>query len=133
MKKLISILILLNFGLLCNSQESELFAEDTVILDFYEVEPQFPGGPSEMTLYIQNNIHYPEIDKKNKEQGTVYVQFVVNLDGSICNVVILKGVSETLDAEAVRVIKSMPKWTPANDNGKSVRGRYTIPISFRLS
>lgn len=102
------------------------------IVDFAEVDPAFPGGEAAMGEWIQKNIVYPEMAKEMGEQGTVYVQFVVNRDGSIVDVVIVRGVSESLDNEAKRVVKKMPKWSPGEQAGKPVRVRFTLPINFRL-
>ena len=106
---------------------------DDNAVDFAEVEPQFPGGESEMVQFIQDNVTYPELSREMGEEGTVYVQFVVGTDGSIENVRVLKGVSELLDKEAVRVIKKMPKWTPGMQEGEPIRVRYQIPIKFSIA
>ncbi|MBD3636919.1 MAG: energy transducer TonB [Crocinitomicaceae bacterium] len=110
--------------------EDEIVAEP--IVDFAEVEPSFPGGESAMMTWIQENIKYPQISIEMGEQGIVYVQFVVNKDGSIEQVKIMRGVSDALDDEAKRVVRNMPKWTPGEQAGKKVRVRYTLPIHFRL-
>lgn len=102
------------------------------IADFAEVEPGFPGGEGAMMQWIQENIEYPQIAVEMGEQGIVYVQFVVNKDGSIEQVKIMRGVSDALDDEAKRVVKKMPKWTPGEQAGKKVRCRFTLPIHFRL-
>ena len=82
--------------------------------------------------YLQANIKYPEQAKNNGLQGRVIVQFVVNKDGSICEDTILKSVAPSLDAEAVRVVRSMPNWTPGKQKGEAVRVRFTLPVTFRL-
>ncbi len=112
-------------------EEEEIEAEP--IVDFAEVEPAFPGGEVEMIKFIQQNVEYPELSKEMGEQGTVYVQFVVNSDGSIQDVVVLKGVSELLDKEAMRVVKKMPNWSPGEQAGKKIRVRYQIPIKFSIA
>ena len=86
-----------------------------------------------MNKWIQANVVYPESALTKNEQGFVYVKFVVNRDGSIEQVSIRKGVSEALDKEALRVVKSMPNWIPGKEEGKPVRVSFTLPISFRLS
>ncbi|MFK8039145.1 MAG: energy transducer TonB [Crocinitomicaceae bacterium] len=106
--------------------------KQTVILDFAEVSPEFPGGEIEMIKFIQENFEYPEIAREMGEQGTVYVQFVVNQDGSIIEEKVIKGVSSSIDKEALRVVKRMPKWKPGEQAGKPVRVRYTMPIKARL-
>ena len=102
------------------------------ILDFVEVEPSFPGGAAEMARFIQDKVKYPELAKEMGEQGIVYVKFVVNKNGSIEQVKIAKGVSDALDAEAKRVVRSMPRWTPGEQAGKPVRVNFTLPIHFRI-
>jgi protein TonB len=113
-------------------EEDEPVIAEEPIADFAEVEPTFPGGEGAMMTWIQENIEYPQIAVEMGEQGIVYVQFVVNKDGSIEQVKIMRGVSDALDDEAKRVVKKMPKWTPGEQAGKKVRVRYTLPIHFRL-
>ena len=86
--------------------------EKTVVLDFAEVNPEFPGGEEAMGLFIKENFEYPQIAVEMGEQGTVYVEFVVNKDGSIVSEKVVKGVSPSIDKEALRVVKKMPKWKP---------------------
>ena len=105
---------------------------EETIYDFAEVEPSFPGGEAEMMKFIQEEVVYPELSREMGEQGMVYVKFVVGKDGKIGDVKIVKGVSDALDAEAKRVVKKMPRWTPGEQAGKPVSVRYTLPISFRL-
>ena len=112
--------------------EEKVELAEEPISDFSDVEPVYPGGPAAMNAFIQSKVVYPELSKEMDEQGTVYVQFVVNKDGTIQDVIVLKGVSELLDKEAVRVVKLMPKWTPGEQAGKAVRVRYQIPINFRI-
>ncbi len=102
------------------------------VYDISEVEPSFPGGPEEMAKWIQKKVKYPTEAAEMGEQGIVYVEFVVNTDGSIANVEVRKGVSESLDNEALRVVKMMPKWIPGVQDGKKVRVSFTLPISFKL-
>jgi periplasmic protein TonB len=106
--------------------------EVEAVVDFAELEPAFPGGEGAMMTWIQEHIEYPQLAIEMGEQGIVYVQFVVNKDGSIEQVKTLRGVSDALDSEAKRVVKRMPKWTPGEQAGKKVRVRYTLPIHFRL-
>lgn len=105
--------------------------------DVYEVVenmPEFPdGGMSGLMKYLSANIRYPEAAHKAGTQGRVTVQFVVGKDGSIGNVGILRGVDPNLDAEAIRVISSMPKWKPGTQKGEPVNVRYTVPVMFRLT
>ena len=82
--------------------------------------------------YLGSNIKYPTISQETGSQGKVIVQFVVDRDGTISNPEVVRGVDPYLDKEAIRVISSMPKWTPGVQNGKKVRVEYTVPVSFRL-
>lgn len=97
-----------------------------------EQMPMFPGGDAEMMKYLATSIKYPEIAVKNNEQGRVVVGFVVECDGSITDVNILRGVSPSLDKEAMRVVKEMPKWTPGKKDGSVVRVKYQVPIAFKM-
>lgn len=99
---------------------------------FVEVMPSFKGGEGELMKYLVENLKYPKIAKDVNAEGTVFLQFVVEADGSIGDVKVLRSVFEPLDQEAIRVIKSMPNWIPGKQNGKSVRVLYTIPIKFDL-
>lgn len=105
--------------------------------DVYEVVenmPEFPnGGMTALKKYLSDNIRYPEAAHKAGIQGRVTVQFVVGKDGSIGNVSILRGVNADLDAEAIRVISSMPKWKPGTQKGEPVKVKYTVPVMFRLA
>ncbi len=93
--------------------------------------PSFPGG--DPVRWINKNVKYPVIAQENGIQGKVFVQFVIEKDGSITNVKVLRGVDASLDKEAVRVVQSMPKWKPGKQRGKPVRVSYNVPINFRLS
>ena len=105
--------------------------EDT-IYNVVEEMPQFPGGVSKQMEFISQNLQYPKSAQEQGIQGRVIAQYVVEKDGSVSNIRVIRGVSEELDAEAVRVLKLMPKWTPGKQNGKPVRCRYTIPVQFRI-
>lgn len=125
--------VALNHQLINDFPGDSLKVEEESIYDFAEVEPSFPGGTEAMIKWIQANVVYPQSAMDKNEQGMVFVKFVVNRDGSIEQVSIRKGVSEALDKEAMRVVKSMQNWTPGVEDGKPVRVNFTIPISFRLS
>ncbi len=106
--------------------------EETKIFTVVEQMPMFPGGDAALMGYLRDNIHYPTVAAENGVQGRVVVGFVVERDGSITDVNILRGVDPSLDREAMRVVKSMPKWTPGKQNGSAVRVKYQVPVSFRL-
>lgn len=98
----------------------------------YEIMPKYPGGLNAMTRYIKANVKYPKKARRAGISGKVLLRFVVDGDGSVKNVSVEKGVSEELDAEAVRVIKNMPRWEPARLDGKKVSVYYMLPINFRI-
>ena len=100
------------------------------IVDFPDVEPEFIGGELELKKFIANNIQYPQIDLERENQGRVFVEFIVEKDGSLSNVKVLRGVSEGLDREARRVIRGMPNWKPGESSGQIVRCRARLPILF---
>lgn len=102
------------------------------IVDYPDKEATFPGGPAAMKKFLADHIKYPEIAMELGDQGRVFIEFVVNKDGSIEQVKILRGVSKEINQEAKRVVHSMPKWTPASTGGESVRARCRIPINFIL-
>ncbi len=106
--------------------------EDNVVFVIVENKPEFPGGDAELMKFISNNIKYPVIAQENGIQGRVICQFVVNKDGSIVDINVVRSVDPSLDKEAIRVIKSMPKWKPGMQRGKAVRVKFTLPIVFRL-
>lgn len=97
-----------------------------------EVQPEFPGGNTAMMKFLSDNIKYPVIAQENGIQGRVITNFVVERDGSITDVQVVRGVDPSLDKEAVRVIQSMPRWKPGQQRGSAVRVRFTLPVVFRL-
>ena len=97
-----------------------------------EEMPEFPGGMAECMKYLSKNINYPEDCKKEGIQGRVIVQFVVDKDGSIKSPKVARSVHPSLDAEALRVISSSPKWKPGKQKGEAVKVKYTIPVLFKL-
>ena len=106
--------------------------EETKVFDVVEQMPSFPGGPSALMQYLSSNIKYPVVAEENGVQGRVVCTFVVERDGSITDVRVIRSVDPSLDKEAVRVVKSMPKWIPGKQNGSAVRVKYTVPVTFRL-
>ena len=107
--------------------------EEEVIFMVVETMPEFPGGQQALFKYLAENVKYPVIAQENGIQGRVICQFVVNKDGSIVDVIAIRSSGEpSLDKEAIRVIKSMPKWKPGIQRGKPVRVKYTVPVNFRL-
>lgn len=97
-----------------------------------EVMPVFPGGQTALAQYIASHLKYPTVAQENGIQGRVFVSFVVGEDGYVEDVRVIKGVEPMLDKEALRVIQSLPRWTPGNQQGKPVRVKYTVPVTFAL-
>lgn len=112
--------------------DEEVVVEDDIFV-VVEENPQFPnGGTAGLLQYLGKNIKYPTIPQENGTQGRVTVQFVVNKDGSIVDVKVIRGVDPYLDKEAVRVISTMPKWIPGKQRGVPVRCKFTVPVTFKL-
>ena len=106
---------------------------DQEILQIVEEMPSYPGGERALLEYVAKNIKYPQIARETGIQGRVFVGFVVEPDGSVSNVKILRGIGGGCDEEAMRVIKSLPKWKPGKQRGKAVRVSYQIPVVFKLA
>ena len=100
--------------------------------DVVEQMPSFPGGQGALMSWLGSNIKYPVVAEENGVQGRVVCTFVVERDGSITDVKVVRGVDPSLDKEAVRVLKAMPKWIPGKQNGSAVRVKYTVPVTFKL-
>ena len=106
--------------------------EENKVFDVVEQMPSFPGGPSALMAYLSSHVKYPAVAEENGIQGRVTVQFVVEKDGSVTDVKTMKSVDPSLDREAERVVRSMPKWIPGKQNGSAVRVKYFVPVVFRL-
>ena len=106
--------------------------EVTYDLAAVQEQPEFQGGMAQMYGYLKKNIKYPDMEFDAGIQGKVYVEFVVEKDGSVEDVSVRRGVSPGLDKEALRAVRSMPKWSPGKMNGKAVKVRFTIPVDFKL-
>lgn len=102
------------------------------VFDVVEQMPSFPGGPSALMKYLSENVRYPVVAQENGVQGRVVVSFVVEKDGHITDVKVVRSVDPSLDKEAARVVKSMPSWIPGKQNGSAVRVKYNVPVSFKL-
>jgi len=102
------------------------------VFDVVEQMPSFPGGQGALMQYLANNIKYPVVAQENGVQGRVVVSFVIERDGSITDVQVVRSVDPSLDREAQRVVRSMPRWIPGKQNGQAVRVKYNVPVSFRL-
>ncbi|MGV3560624.1 energy transducer TonB [Larkinella arboricola] len=97
-----------------------------------EQQPQFPGGPKAMANFLQKNLNYPPAAARTNISGRVYLQFVVNTDGSIVDVSVVKGIGFGCDEEALRVVRKMPPWQPGKQGGRPVRVKFTLPVVFTL-
>ena len=115
------------------TDDSEATDDSEVYTGAVEVLPEYPGGASAMYEFIQKNVKYPESAKEKGLEGRVFVQFVVEKDGSLSSFDVLRGVSEDIDAEAIRVLKAMPKWKPGMNEGKPVRVHFTMPFNFKMT
>ncbi len=107
--------------------------EDTGEAQIFQVVEDMPAFPGNVTKWIAKNVKYPVLAMENGIQGKVYIQFVIEKDGSITDVKVVRGVDASLDKEALRVVKAMPKWKPGKQRGKPVRVSYTLPIFFQLA
>jgi TonB family protein len=136
MKKTIHLLLLFVLvAAIGKAQNGDLPVQPGTTKAFVVVEemPQFGGGKKPVDKFFADNIKYPESSKKNKEAGTVYVQFVVDSTGKVVNPKVIKGVSAALDAEAIRLVSIMPDWIPGKQGGKTVNVVFTLPVKFKLT
>lgn len=113
--------------------EEEEEVDENVIFQIVEENPEFPGGEDEMRRFIRDNMRYPVIAREAGIQGSVFVTFVVERDGSVTNVQVLRGIGGGCDEEAVRVVREMPKWKPGRQRNQPVRVQYRMPIRFVLN
>ncbi|MBI5217439.1 MAG: TonB family protein [Bacteroidia bacterium] len=114
-------------------EKKEVQQEEMQVFTVVEEPPTFPGGEEALLKYIGSNIKYPEIAKENNITGKVYIQFVIEPNGKVSNVKVVRGVDPALDKEASRVIESLPQWTPGKQAGRAVRVAFTVPINFKLN
>ena len=124
----LALLLMVNTNAMAQSKK---VANDKVI-EKAEVMPQFPGGDQAMMKFVSENVQYPEEAKEKEISGRVMVGFIVEKDGSISDVKVVKGIGGGCDEEAVRVVKAMPKWKPGKEKGKPVRVSYMMPFTFKL-
>ena len=113
-----------------NAQKTVVSQSKQNVYDVVDQMPEFPGGMPAMIEFLQTNLNYPKDAKKQNVGGRILVMFVVEADGSISNVRVAKKVFPSLDAEALRVVKAMPKWNPGKEKGKPVRVNFSLPIVF---
>ena len=133
MKK--AFILLVSMVLACVTVGAQTVTSDgpnNEIFTIVEQDPQFPGGNDALYQYLGQNAHYPPQAKEQGLQGTVYLTFIIERDGSISNIRVLHSPSDLLSEEAVRLVKAMPKWKPGKQRGKNVRVQYNLPINFQL-
>ena len=130
MKKLISFLFILFTFIAVNAQDNSAKEE---VFSKVDVMPEYPGGMEDLSYFFYTHLKYPEDAKKEKIEGTVYVAFIVDENGKVKNVRVIKGVFPSLDKEAVRVASQMPNWTPGKHNGKNVKVQFNLPVKFALA
>jgi protein TonB len=131
----LSFLLICGLGLSAQAQQAPVDSTSThprVIFTVVQQPPEFAGGMNKLGKYLRQNMQYPESARKAKLAGKVFVSFIVNEQGKIEDVRTLKSLDPDLDAEAVRLVQSMPAWTPGKINGKPVACRYNLPINFDL-
>lgn len=128
--KVALMMLVLLFSFMTSTAQTK---KNDMVFDVVEVMPQYPGGPIAMLKYLMENIKYPEQAMKEGIQGRVTVRFIVEKDGSISDVKPILSVHPLLNKEAVRVVESMPKWSPGKQNGKPVRVRFNLPVMFKLN
>lgn len=127
--KVALMMLVLLFSFMTSTAQTK---KNDMVFDVVEVMPQYPGGQIAMMKYIMENMKYPKQAMKEGIQGRVAVSFIVEKDGSISDVKPILSVHPLLNKEAVRVVKSMPKWSPGKHNGKPVRVRFNLPVMFKL-
>ena len=127
--KVALMMLVLLFSFMTSTAQTK---KNDMLFSVVEVMPQYPGGQIAMLQYLMKNIKYPEQAMKEGIQGRVTVRFIVEKDGSISDVKPVLSVHPLLNKEAVRVVKSMPKWSPGKHNGKPVRVRFNLPVMFKL-
>lgn len=133
MKKFIIMALMAVFGLTTvTAQKTVVAKKNQKVFDIVEQMPEYPGGQAALFEFISKNVKYPDDAVKKKVEGKVFVTFVVDTDGKITDVSLLRKVFPSLDAEAIRVISAMPNWIPGKQKGQVVRVKYTVPIMFRL-
>ena len=112
--------------------DNKIIVNEEKVFEHVEQMPQFPGGDKELLAYLSKNIKYPAIAQEQNIQGKVYLRFVVGKDGEVSEVTVVRSLDPSCDKEAVRVVKSLPKFIPGKQNGNPVKVYYSVPVTFRL-
>ena len=132
MKKPLLIILLMLFCFAVKAQQTTVNA-DTLVYTAVEKEPTFPGGMNQFGRYLVKKLRYPADSRIHNIRGTVIIQFIVEKDGSLSNIHVIRGVAEDLNQEALRLLRNSPKWIAGTQNGVPVRAMYTVPVSFQLA
>jgi protein TonB len=133
MKKLVLMSLMAVFCLTTvSAQKTVVSQKNDKVFDVVEQMPEYPGGMQALFEFISQNIKYPADAQKQKVEGRVLAKFVIETDGSISDIEVVKNAFPSLDAEAVRVIQAMPKWIPGRQKGQAVRVKFVMPINFSL-
>ena len=133
MKKFLLVSVMAVFCLMtANAQKTVVSQKNQKVYEVVDEMPVFTGGMPALIEYLQTNLKYPQDAEKQKVEGRVLVSFVVETDGSVTDVKVVRKVFPSLDSEAIRVVQAMPKWTPGKQDNKPVRVRYILPIAFNL-
>ncbi|MFA7082618.1 MAG: energy transducer TonB [Bacteroidales bacterium] len=133
MPKLMVFVFMIVLGANLNAQVDKSDKDGNVVYTVVDKEASYPGGAEAMTTFLAQNIIYPTLAKQKNTQGKVILSFIVEKDGSISNIKIIRDIGEGCGEEGVRIVKLMPKWKPAQQGGKSVRQQFVLPVSFRLT
>lgn len=115
---------------LCYELGTSVFTPDTTVFTVVEKQPEFPGGRQALENYLLVNVRYPPEAKKAGVKGRVFTSYIVEPDGQITNVHLLKGLGFGCDEEAIRVVNAMPKWAPGSQSGRPLRVKYNLPVLF---
>lgn len=129
--KFIALLVVMTIAAYANTASAQ--NTDSDVFTLVEVAPMYIGGQTAMMQFLSKNLQYPAEAMEKNVQGTVYVSFIVEKDGSISNVVLKRDIGSGCGEEAVRVVKMMPKWTPGKQKGKEVRTQFVLPVTFKLN
>lgn len=132
MKKLVFIALLSLIGMINAFAQQETTTTAEKVFDQVDEMPSFPGGKDAMMEFLSKNIKYPVVAEENGIQGRVLVKVVVKKDGTIDSPIVVKGVDPSLNKEAIRVVKTMPKWIPGKQKGEPVNVSFTVPVTFRI-
>jgi TonB family protein len=137
-KSMYKSLLIIIVGLLPIASFAQVKSEEVVevpaekVFNFVETMPEFPGGQKEISRFVQMNVHYPDSAREEGIEGKVYISFIVDTVGNVIDANVIRRVHPLLDNEALRVVNSMPKWTPGTQRGKPVKVKFNLPINFKL-